>query len=142
MIHWAVVDGDPKAVKRDLLLALRSQVPKEAVIDAWADVNAILDRYRHCLAVDPDDIKPIASDNRIWEFRVELAAYNVLLRVYEAEDDRLPMALVALHAHQKQIGADADDTKHLQDAEIFVAIKRCDLGQADLWGYFQPTDDH
>lgn len=133
-LQWAVIESDPVFVKRALLLAVKDQVPQAALVDAWGEVQAILQRYEQCLAIDPDDIKPIARHAHLWELRIELEAYGVLLRVYEAEVPELPSSLVALHAHRKVIGATEDETKRAQDVEIFIAIRRFDTGRRDRWG--------
>lgn len=133
-IHWARIAGDARAVSQELVAVIRAAVPQAAMTDAVADVRAVLERFEQCRAVDPDDVKPIAQDSRLWEMRIELAAFILLIRIYETEVKELPGQIVALRVHQKQIGPDEASTKALQDAEIAVASQRWSAGYPDLWG--------
>lgn len=133
-IHWAVIDGDRRAVVSELETVVRDGVPSKALVDAWADLRALLERFASCLAVDPDDVKPIAQDERLWEMRLNIETYRLFVRIYETEISELPGHIVALRAHKKLVGVDEAETKALQDAEIAVASARWDSGRPHFWG--------
>jgi hypothetical protein len=135
-IHWAVIPGEPAVkVAVELIGVVRSIVPRAAQVDAGADVIAMLERYSRCVAVDPEDVVPVAQDPRLWEFRLDLTTYGLLLRIYETEIDEVPGHLIALRAHHKiVVDGDDDETKSLQDAEIGVASARWDDGRPTFWG--------
>lgn len=133
-LHWAVIADDPRHVVEELTTAFKSCVPPEARIDAWADVKAVIERFERCHAVHPDDVKPIMSDPRLWEMRIELETYDLILRVYETEIRELPGKIVALRAHRKAIAGSRRDIRDAQDAEIKVAGDRWDAGRDQFWG--------
>lgn len=118
----------------ELFGAVHDALPEAEWVDARAEVKALLERYALCEAVDPEDIKPIAQDSRLWEMRLSVRAYHLELRIYETELPELPANLVALRAHRKAIYSDDADTKAAQDAEIAVASKRWDEGRPEFWG--------
>lgn len=134
VIHWAEVAGDPRAVSDELVAVVRKVVPTAAMVDAVADVRAVLERFEKCQAVDPDDVKPIAQDNRLWEMRIEISAFTLLIRIYETEVKDLPGQIVALRVHEKQISSNEASIRALQDAEIAIASQRWDAGRPNFWG--------
>lgn len=134
-IHWATVEGDRAAVARELIGVVKAEVAPEVQADAKAEVVALLERYEQCTAVQPDHIKQIRKDPRLWEMRIPAKAYRLLIRIYETEIDELPKHLVALRVHQKEIvQGDAAATRAAQNSEIDVASARWDAGRTTCWG--------
>lgn len=133
-IHWACIDGNRAAVVRELFDPVHESLPEAQWVDARAEVRALLERFELCKAHDPEDVKPIAQDKRLWEMRLDVQAYSLQLRIYETELAELPENLVALRAHRKMVDAPADDIKAAQDAEIAIASKRWDDGYPEFWG--------
>lgn len=133
-IHWATVDGDPACVAQELIGVVRAVVPTQHQIDAKADVMAVIERFESCRAIDPDDVVPVARDARLWEMRIELLAYALLIRVYETEIDELPAHIVALRAHRKHVDLTDEEIRAAQDAEIDIASSRYDGGRSVFWG--------
>lgn len=134
VMRWATIDGETEAPKKDLLRALVPLVPQAELADYWAWVMSTFRRVEHCLAVDPRDVKPVARHPHIWEIRIDDQPHGVHIRAYQAEVPELPGTLVILHAHVKLIAETDEETKALQDAAIFTAIRRFDLGRATRWG--------
>lgn len=131
---WAVIDGDPKAVAKELAAAIRAAVPAEQVVNVAADVNALLERIARCEAVQPDDVKPVTRHDHMYEFKVDDQASGVHLRLYCAEVPELPRHVVVLRVHQKVVEGDDEAIRKQQNAEIDVAIRRLDLGRRTFWG--------
>lgn len=134
VLHWATIDGVDEAPKKDLLTALVQVVPRSELTDYWPWVMSVFRRIEQCMAIDPDDVVPLARHMHMWELRINDQPRGVHIRVYQAEVPELPNTLVALHAHLKVIAQSEEETKRLQDVEIFKAIRRFDLGRQTRWG--------
>lgn len=131
-LRWAAVD-DVKTV-HELVTAVRPHVPDAALPDVIADIKAVLRRVTTCEAVDPDDVKNISRDRNLFEIRIQLDAWGLLIRIYTAELPELPKVILVLHVHQKVIGVGDSETADLQNAEIDIASRRLTLGRSTRWG--------
>jgi len=132
--HWAVLDGDPKAVFRELTGAIRPHVHVNALVDVVAELRAVFERIQTCTALDPDHIKNITRNRDLFEVRFQLAAWGLVVRIYETEIPELPQHVVALLAHQKVVDVGDDEIADLQNAEIDEATRRWVDGRPHYWG--------
>jgi len=131
---WAVVDGDPKRVWRELVAAVRPNVHPNAMPDVVGDIRAVLERVEACQAVDPDDVKNISRNRDLWEVRFQLETWNLVIRIYETEVGHLPEHMVALLAHEKVTDVADDEIADMQNAQIDEATARWVKGQPLNWG--------
>jgi len=130
-IHWATVD-DIK-VQRELVRAVSETVPRSAIIDAIADINAVLDRVETCEALDPEDVKNITRDRELFEIRINVESFGLLLRLYTVEPNWAPHTIVVLRVHAKHV-TPGEDPNLEQDKEIDEASRRRVNGLATRWG--------
>jgi hypothetical protein len=115
--------------------AIRQNVDAKAYIDAKAELAAVLERVLSCRAADPGDITNVARFRDLWEIRIQLGSFGLLMRIYETELDVLPVHIVALRAHAKKVAKlDRQQITELQNDEIDIAIRRWQKGRNDLWG--------
>ena len=135
-IHWATLQDDPVvSVGAELIAVIRANTRSQVWADVAADVRAILERFQQCVAIDPEDIKPIAQDGRLWEIRIDLTTDGLLLRIYETEIPELPGNIVALLCHHKVVVyGDEAETRRMQDEKIGEARSRWDRGRPTFWG--------
>lgn len=132
--YWLTLEGQEAIASREVLLILGGfGLTQPKLRDLWSWTKSILLRVEACRAIDPDDVRPIWRDDRIWEVRIHYKAQKTLLRLYFAEIPQFPKHLLALHAHIKTIGEDDQETADAQNAAIAVAVKRLD--QARIEGY-------
>jgi phage-related protein len=104
------------------------------VVEAVQDLQALITRVERCVAVDPDDVVPVASHPNLWELRLNDHASGVHLRIYYAEVAELPHTVVALHAHAKFTDGTPSEIKQQQDEAISLAMLRFHAGVKGLWG--------
>ncbi|PJJ77507.1 hypothetical protein CLV28_0727 [Sediminihabitans luteus] len=133
-LHWAVIGGDPRFVFNELATAIKAQVHPNALIDAIADLRAVLERIEQCAAVDPSDIKNITRNRDLWEMRFHLDTWGLIIRIYETEVRELPAHIVLLHAHQKVVDVRPEEIADLQNEQIDVATARWIEGRPSAWG--------
>lgn len=132
--HWAVVDGDPTVVWREMIDAVRPHVPPMALPEVRADIRVVLERVQACEALDPEDIKNIARDRDLWEIRFQLETWDLLIRIYETEVPDLPNHVVALVAHEKVTDVSDDEIADMQNEQIDRASRRWLDGRSSFWG--------
>lgn len=133
-LHWAEVEGDPHLVQRELVQAVKDHVDATIQPEVLAEIQATLESIATCTAVEPSQVEAVARDSMLFELKISLTAWGVLLRVYETEDPRLPRHLVALRSHQKIVDVPPHEIEARQNAEIDVASERWAAGRDHLWG--------
>lgn len=133
-IHFAPVGDDTAAVADELIAAVKNSVTAERVVDTVNDINALIGRVEQCMAVDPDDVVPVASYDYLWELRLDDQASGVHIRIYVAEVNDYPHTLIALHAHAKFVGGTAADIKQRQNEATSLAAMRFKAGEKSRWG--------
>lgn len=121
-------------VSRELSDAIRASVPESHRSDAIGQMRALIQRVEQCLALDPDDVIPVAQHRSLWELRLNDQAFGIHVRVYIAEMPELPHDIVALHSHAKFVDGDDEEIRAKQGAAIGVAIDRWTRGRNTRWG--------
>lgn len=132
--HWAVIQGDPTLVWRELVAAIEPHISKAERPDVIGSIKAVLERVEQCRAVDPDDVRNIERNRDLWEIRFQLEPWDLVIRIYETEISLLPNHIVALLSHEKVVDVAADEIADLQNAQIDEATRRWVSGRASLWG--------
>lgn len=132
--HWAAIDGDRSVVQRELLAAVKPHVPTGAWPEVRADIKVYIERIEACQAVDPEDIQNISRDRDLFEVRLQLDTWSLVVRIYTTEPRHMPHDVIALLAHRKVVDVAANKIADLQDAEIDEASRRLTAGRVIRWG--------
>lgn len=133
VLHWATIGGDRTLVSREIQEVVDA-LDEPLRIDAAASLIALFGRIEQCLAVDPDDVVPVARYSYMWEFRINDHASGIRLRLYCAELDEYPNTVIVLHAHAKLVEGSPAEIKQWQDEAISQAAIRFEAGRREAWG--------
>ncbi|WP_152353342.1 F0F1 ATP synthase subunit delta [Brachybacterium subflavum] len=114
--------------------AVKSDVDPKVQPEVLAEIRVTLEAIETCTALEPSQVEPVARDGALFELKISLVAWSVLLRIYETEDPRLPWDLVALRSHRKIVDVPQHEIEARQNAEIDVASDRWVAGYDSLWG--------
>lgn len=133
-LHWAEIDGDPFAVQREMVDALKASVTADVALHALSDVRASLETIERCCLLEPSQVEAVSRDSSLFEIKLSFEPWNVLVRIYETEDPGLPRNIVALRSHRKMVDVSDEEIRERQNDEIDVARARHMHGRPTLWG--------
>ena len=104
-LWWAPVDGDARAVMRELSEAVDGAglAPGDA-LDAKADIVALLKQVEARSLEDRDAVVPVRRDTALFDVRFQILRHDLCVRLHETEDPRLPGFLGHARSATAQMG--------------------------------------
>lgn len=121
-------------VWRELIDAVVQHVPQAAWPEVRADIRTNLERIERCQALDPEDVKNVSRDRDLFEVRLQLETWSLLIRIYETEPPAMPHHIIALRSHRKVVNVHSDEIARLQNDEIDIASRRLTAERVNQWG--------